>query len=103
VSYPSAYFLNGAAHYNLKEIPEAEKSALKAVQVDKEHNLPRAELLLGSILQIKGDEAGAAQHLRAYLTLQPNSPEAPKIKNFLAKVDGQSAAAQTAPKPKQQN
>jgi tetratricopeptide (TPR) repeat protein len=97
ISYPDAYFLNGAAHYNLKQYPEAEKSASKAVELDKEHRFARAELLLGSILQVKGDHAAAAEHMRMFLKMDPNSPEAPKIQTYLAKVDQQNASAKPAP------
>src|SRR6185369_1452722 len=99
VSYPDAHFLNGAAHFNLKHYPEAEKSAFKAVELDKEHRFPRSELLLGTILQVKGQNTAAAEHLRTYLKLEPNSPEAARVQTFLAKLDQQNASAQPAPKP----
>jgi tetratricopeptide (TPR) repeat protein len=99
VSYPDAHFLNGAAHFNLKHYPEAEKSAFKAVELDKEHRFPRSELLLGTILQVKGQNAAAADHLRTYLKLEPNSPEATRVQTFLAKLDQQNASAQPQPKP----
>jgi tetratricopeptide (TPR) repeat protein len=102
VNYPDAYFLNGAAHYNLKQLPEAEKSAMKAVELDKEHRFARSELLLGSILQIKGQNAAAAEHFRAYLKLEPNSTEAPRLLTYIAQVDQQSASAHPAPAPQKQ-
>jgi len=84
-AYPDAYFLEAFAFYNLKRLPEAEYTARKAVQTDKQHRFPRAELLLGRILQMKGDNAAAAEHLRNYLRLEPNSPQAPNIQSFLDK------------------
>ncbi len=98
-SYPDAYFLNGAAHYNLKHYQEAERSAVKAVELDKDHRFPRVELLLGSILQVKGDQDAAAQHLRTYLQLEPNSPEAARVQTILAKIDQQKASVAPPPKP----
>lgn len=84
-AYPDAYFLEAFAFYNLKRLPEAEYTPRKAVQTDKQHRFPRAELLLGRILQMKGDNAGAAGHLRNYLRLEPNSPQGPNIQSFLDK------------------
>lgn len=98
-NYPDAHFLNGAANFNLKHYPEAEKSALRAVALDKEHRFPRSELLLGTIFQMKGQNVAAAEHLRTYLKMEPKSPEAARIQNFLASVDQQNASAQPAPKP----
>lgn len=99
MNYPDIYFLNAAAHFNLKQMPEAEKSARKAVDIDKEHRFPRAELLLGSILRIRGDNVSAAEHLRNFVKMDPNSPEVPNIQAFLAKFDEQNATAKAAPKP----
>lgn len=93
VSYPDAYFLNGAAHYNMKEMAEAEKSARKAVELDKEHRFARSELLLGSILQIKGQHTDAAEHFRTYLKYEPNSTEAARLQTYIAQVDQQTASA----------
>ncbi|MGE5113415.1 MAG: tetratricopeptide repeat protein [Acidobacteriaceae bacterium] len=96
-NYPDAYFLQAFAFYNLKQVPEAETSARKAVETDRLRRFPRAELLLGRILQTKGDDAGAAEHLRTYIKMEPNSPEAPNIQSFLAQFD-KDAAAETKPK-----
>jgi hypothetical protein len=98
ISYPDAYFLNAIANYNLKQMLEAESSAQKAVETDKEHRFPRAELLLGKIQRDRGKDAAAAGHLRNYMKLEPSSPEVPGIQEYLAKVDGQNAAATTTPK-----
>jgi tetratricopeptide (TPR) repeat protein len=94
--YPDAYFLNALALYNLQQLPAAETNVRKAIEIDKEHHYPRTELLLGWILQAKGDKPGAAEHYRAYLKLEPTSMEAPKIKAFLAEVD----ASAKSEKPK---
>lgn len=92
-SYPDAYLLNGAAHYNLKQFDEAERSATKAVNLDREHRFPRSELLLGSLFQMRGNPEAAATHFRAFLKLEPNAPEAGKINDFLTKYDQQTASA----------
>ena len=91
-SYPEAYYFNGIAHFSLSQMNEAEISARKAIELDKQRRIPRAEFLLGNVLWTKGDERGAAEHMRAYLTLDPNCAEAPKIKSYLAKFDQPSSA-----------
>jgi tetratricopeptide (TPR) repeat protein len=98
MSYPDAYFLNAFAHFNLKEMAEAEATAKKAVEIDKDHRFPRAELLLGKILQSKGENVAAAEHFRNYVKMEPTSPEIKTINEFLAKVQQDSATANAAPK-----
>jgi tetratricopeptide (TPR) repeat protein len=100
LGYPDAYLLNGAAHYNLKQFPEAERSAAKAVSLDRDHRFPRSELLMGSLLQIRGDNAGAAEHFRTFLKLEPDASEAANINAFLNKVDQQTASAKQAEQAK---
>jgi Tfp pilus assembly protein PilF len=95
-SRPDAYFLSAIARYNLKQLAQAEISARKAVDADKEHQFPRAALLLGNILQTKGDNKGAAEQFRNYLKMEPNSQDAPRLQAYLAKVDGQNATAHGA-------
>jgi tetratricopeptide (TPR) repeat protein len=93
LGYPDAYLLNGAAHYNLKQYPEAERSAAKALSLDHDHRFPRAELLMGSLLQMRGEIPGAAEHLRNFLKFEPNATEAASINVFLTKYDQQTASA----------
>jgi tetratricopeptide (TPR) repeat protein len=99
IHYPDAYFLNGAAHYRLHQLPEAEHNAQKAVDLDKQHRFVRSELLLGLVLRERGNQAAATQHLRTYLSLVPNCPEAPQIRTYLAKVDQQNASVPSRPRP----
>jgi len=98
-SYPEAYYLKGIAHFSLSQMTEAESAARKALDLDKQHRFPRAEFLLGNILWTKGDETGAAEHMRAYLALDPNCAEAARIKSYLAKFDPQAASTTSATKP----
>jgi tetratricopeptide (TPR) repeat protein len=96
-SYPDAYFLNGAAQFNLHHYPEAERSALKANDMDKEHRYPRIQLLLGAISQNKGDRASATLYYTTYLQLEPNSAEAPTLKRFLANTGDENTRAAKQP------
>lgn len=95
LSYPDAFFLNAFAHFNMNHLPEAEASAKKAVDMDKEHHYPRAVLLLGKILQKKGDNERAAEQFRAYLKLEPSTPEAAELQAFAAKYNPSAATAKS--------
>jgi tetratricopeptide (TPR) repeat protein len=96
LSYPDAWYINGVARYNLKQYPEAERAAAKAIHLDKEHRFPRAELLMATLLQMRRDYPGAAEHFRNFVKLEPQSAEAPQINAFLAKFDQQTASAKPA-------
>jgi Tfp pilus assembly protein PilF len=92
VNHPDAYFLNAFGLYNQKYMTEAEQKARKAVELDKQHQFPRAALLLGDILSAKGDDKGAADQYKNYLQLEPTSQQAGRLKDFIAKVDAQASA-----------
>ena len=62
-----AYALNAAANLNLHKLPEAEKGALKAIDIDRNHSDPRIYFLLAQIYEAKGDAVSEAAQLREYL------------------------------------
>jgi tetratricopeptide (TPR) repeat protein len=84
--FPGIYFYNAVANFNLKRFDAAENSARRCVELDSEHELPRAELLLGSVLAAKGDRAGALQHLNKYVALSPKAPDVEEVKQRIAKM-----------------
>ena len=86
IEYPSSWFYNALANYNLKHADVAEKSAKEVVKLDGTHRLPQVETLLAQLCADKADYAGAAQHLQAYLQLQPNAPNAEQLRQQLAKL-----------------
>jgi tetratricopeptide (TPR) repeat protein len=86
VEYPSSWFYNALANYNLKHADLAEKSAKEVVKLDGAHKLPQVETLLAQLCADKADYAGAAQHLQTYLQLQPNAPNAEQLRQQLAKL-----------------
>jgi tetratricopeptide (TPR) repeat protein len=79
-AYPVAYYFNSAANLNLGRLDAAERSALKFQSMDADHRTPQVARLLAMIFEAKQDYAGAAQQLRNYLTLVPNSPQAAEIR-----------------------
>jgi tetratricopeptide (TPR) repeat protein len=92
VEFPSSYFYNALANYNLKKVDEAEKSAREVLKLDTGHKFPQAEGLLAQILLNKANYPEAATHLRAYLALVPNAKNADELKQQLQKLEQASAA-----------
>ncbi|HEY2361941.1 MAG TPA: tetratricopeptide repeat protein [Candidatus Angelobacter sp.] len=92
-AYPTAYFLNAAANYNLQKFTPAEESAKKFKSLDTQHNHPDVCLLLSYLYSGRQDYAGAAREIREYLVLAPNSPEAESLKNDAKRFEDLSVSA----------
>jgi len=82
-----AYGLNAAANMNLRKLPEAEKSALKAIEIDKSHNDPRTYFLLAQIYEAKGEPENEAAQLRQYLKFDSDRKDAAMVKAYLAELE----------------
>jgi tetratricopeptide (TPR) repeat protein len=93
VDFPQAYFINGVANYNLGKFDVAEKSIRRAEQLDSQHHMPRIQLLLGTLLERKGDYAGAAGEYRSYLKLSPQAGDANDVQKQLAQLEKATAAS----------
>lgn len=93
---PELYYYNAAAQFNLKNYDEAEKKAREAIRVDSARTLPRAPQLLSFILAAKGDFAGAAEQMRAYLASGLAPAEADRARRQLTAL--QSKADETPQK-----
>lgn len=87
LEFPEIYFYNAVANYNLKHLDVAEISARRATELDAAHEIPRAELLLGSVLIAKGDRAGGLQHFRKYLELVPKAQDAEQVQRAIAQLE----------------
>jgi tetratricopeptide (TPR) repeat protein len=90
-AFPSAYFYNGAANYNVGKFDVAEESARKyKAGGDRKH--PEVSLLLGSVLARKEDYSGAAQQLRDYLAMVPTAANANELQAKISQYDQLSLA-----------
>jgi tetratricopeptide (TPR) repeat protein len=97
--YPQAYFLNGAANFNLHHLDVAQKSLEAGERLDVLHAFPQINQLLGIIYAGDHRFAESARELRSYLTLMPNAEDAPAARQQLAAMERMAAAApQTAQK-----
>lgn len=93
-AYPSAYFYNAAANFNLRRFEAAEGSARKFKALDAEHSHPDVSLLLSLVLERRLDYAGAAQQIRDYLAAVPNAPNAEELREKAKRYENLSVAEQ---------
>ncbi len=84
---PVAYVYNATANLNLHRLVEAEKSALKALQIDIRNSEPRVHFLLAQIYAAEGDRANTAAQLREYLKFARDPDDVAVVKNNLARLD----------------
>ena len=91
--YPEAFYYNSVANYNLHHFEAAEKSAVAAERLDTRHAIPQVSHILGLILALKKDYAGAAEHFKAYLQYAPDAKDAPKVRAQLAELEKITAAS----------
>jgi len=85
--YPQAYFLHGAASFNLHHVDLAEEDGLAAEKLDVQHQYPQIEKLLGTIYSERHRYADAAEKFRSYLMLAPGAEDAPFARQQLAYME----------------
>ncbi|MBZ5675410.1 MAG: hypothetical protein LAP61_14315 [Acidobacteriia bacterium] len=83
------YLHQAVARYGLKDLDGAAASAQQAIQF----KIPRAEYVLGRILEAKGDAAGAREHMSKYLGMDKSTPDADSIQVHLQNIGKPEAAA----------
>ena len=87
VDFPEGYFFNSVAHYHLNNFDAAERSARRAQRLDPQHSIPQSYIVMANILEQRKDAAGAAEQLRAYLMIAPQSPYAPQARTRLVRLE----------------
>jgi tetratricopeptide (TPR) repeat protein len=93
VEFPAIYFYYAVAQHGLGHQDIAEKFAARAIELDTEHEYPRAEFLLGTLLSARGDRAGAIQHLNKYLAAAPKAVDADAVRKRVADLEQNAATA----------
>ncbi len=83
-------YVCAAAQFQLGHMDAAEQAARRAVDLDSEHQLPRAELLLGKILAVKGDAPGAVRAWKDYLKHSPDAPDRAEVEQNIEKLEAGS-------------
>ncbi len=84
--YPEIYLHQAVARYELKDLSGAQESVQEAIRLDGGNKRPRAEYVLGRILEAKGDLAGAKEHMAKYLTLDPAPPDIDLVRGHIANL-----------------
>ena len=101
LNYTEAYFYNAVANYKLNKFADAEKSGLKAEQVDLPTRFPQVHLLLAEIFARKSDYPIAISEMQTYLDLIPNAKDADLIRERLAKLEKLNASVSATEKSPQ--
>jgi tetratricopeptide (TPR) repeat protein len=76
VSFPQYWLYNSIANYYLHDFDKAQKSAESGLNTDPRHQVPKLEYILGIVLAQKHDYPNALVHVRNYIRLVPNAPDA---------------------------
>lgn len=92
-----AYEYHAAALLNLHDVDGAEKSGVRAVEIDFKHSEPRALFVLAQIYEAKGDTASEAAELREYLKYAKDYSDIVFIKQALAKLESSRVQAGDSP------
>lgn len=85
---PRVYFYAGGGYLGLHRLPEAEKSALKAAEIDKAEREPRIHFLLAQIYEIERKPDAEAAQLQEYLKSVTDPQEVAMVKKYLAHLNG---------------
>ena len=92
LSFAEDWYYNSAANYYLGHYDDAEKAARQGIQTDVTHRIPKLEYLLGVILAQKHNYQGAAEHMRNYVRLAPQSTDVARVNAQIANIEKLSAS-----------
>ncbi|HZU24747.1 MAG TPA: tetratricopeptide repeat protein [Bryobacteraceae bacterium] len=87
VDAPILYLYHAIACFNVGRMDVAEQSSRRAISLDAHHQLPRAEYILGRALAHRADYPGALDHMRRYLQLLPQAPDAAVVRAQIAEAE----------------
>jgi tetratricopeptide (TPR) repeat protein len=101
ITTPIGYEYNADANLRLSKLDEAENSARRAAEIDKDNKDPRVHFLLVQIYEAKHDRANEIAELKQYVSLVKDAHNAAEIKQYLAELERPGdveAAGQNPPK-----
>ena len=84
-----AYYYQAIAYFHLYELPEAQKSVSKAIEIDTEHHQPGLYFLLAQVYGEQGDVADAAAQIRLFLKFNNGRQDKDAAKQYLANLQSQ--------------
>ena len=85
-----AYDYNAAANFNLHNLSKAERSALRAIDIDRKNADPRVHFLLAQISEAEGNPTNEAAQLREYLKYATAPNDVAMVKEYLSVLDQQA-------------
>src|SRR5580693_258024 len=85
---PHAYFYVAGAYLGLHRLAEAEKSALRAAEIDKANREPRIHFLLAQIYEVEHKPDAETAQLEEYLKSVSDPQEKAVVKKYLAGLGG---------------
>jgi tetratricopeptide (TPR) repeat protein len=94
-----AYEYHAAANLNLHNLAEAEKSGLRAVEIDKDHREPRVHFVLAQIYEAKGDSENEGAQLREYLKYADSPDDVALVKQYLSGLEKQPGKSESLDHP----
>ncbi|HVB56225.1 MAG TPA: tetratricopeptide repeat protein [Candidatus Acidoferrales bacterium] len=92
VSDVYAYFYRATALFKLDKLGEAEKEALLAAGMDRDHRQVAVHYLLAQIYGAKGDIASATAELHQFLKVNNDRQKSDEARQYLAKLVAQEKA-----------
>ncbi len=87
VDFPDAWLYNSLANFELRNMDAAEHSARQGLAMDGAHRYSKLHQVLGVILAEKHQYPEAAEHMRIYLRMAPDSADAELVRKQLARVE----------------
>jgi tetratricopeptide (TPR) repeat protein len=87
---PHGYFYSAGAYFAMHKLPAAEKSALRAAEIDKANREPRTHFLLAQIYEIQHKPDAEAAQLQQYLNSATDPQDVAMVKKYLTDLTGNS-------------
>lgn len=88
-----AYEYNAAANLRINKPDDAEKSALRALQIDLNNSDPRIHFVLAQIYEVKGERSKEIFQLHEYLKSATNPDDIAAVKEYLSRLEKLDASA----------
>lgn len=83
----NAWYYNGLAYYHLDRLSQAEASALRGIEDNKNAHQPLLHLLLARIYEKKGDRSSEISELHQYLKRRPHGVDAAQVNTRLKAIE----------------
>ena len=82
-----SYEYHAAANLKIHNLAAAEKSGLRAVEIDKDNREPRVHFVLAQIYEAKGDSEKEDMQLREYLKYAASPDDVALVQKLLSKLE----------------